>query len=172
MGRREQSLFEATVEVTAKMPWWLGLVLAAVAYFGLHAVASTPVPATTDLKQFGDSAVKQIYTTFAFVLQYLLPSAFIFRSIMSVFARRKRANLFTRATASSDAINRMTWRDFELLVAEYFRRRGFSVKELGGAGPDGGVDLIVSAGTDRYVVQCKKWKARQVGVAAVRSFTA
>ena len=62
----------------------------------------------------------------------------------------------------------MTWRDFELLVGEYFRRRGFSVQELGASGPDGGVDLIVSTGNDRYIVQCKKWRARQVGVATVR----
>jgi restriction system protein len=30
------------------------------------------------------------------------------------------------------------------------------------------VDLVMSRGSDRYFVQCKQWKARQVGVATVR----
>jgi len=62
----------------------------------------------------------------------------------------------------------MTWQQFERLVSEFFRRRGYSVKQIGGDGPDGGVDLVASKGTDRYFVQCKQWKARRVGVQTVR----
>ncbi len=62
----------------------------------------------------------------------------------------------------------MSWREFEQLVGEYFRLKGFSVAETGGCGADGGVDLVITPGSDRYFVQCKQWKARQVGVAPVR----
>jgi restriction system protein len=116
----------------------------------------------------GENAGRQLYTTLASFFLYILPLLFVLGSIVSVFARRKRANLFENAVANDDALSQMTWREFELLVGEYFRHRGFSVKEMGGGGADGGVDLIVSSGNDRYVVQCKKWKSKQVGVATVR----
>ncbi len=50
---------------------------------------------------------------------------------------------------------------------DYRRRQGFSVEESGGGGADGGVDLVLSRGSDRDFVQCKQWKARQVGVTTV-----
>jgi len=56
--------------------------------------------------------------------------------------------------------------EFERLVARTFRRQGYDVKEMGGAN-DGGVDLIVTKGTDRGLVQCKA-HARQVSPAVVR----
>jgi restriction system protein len=40
----------------------------------------------------------------------------------------------------------MTWREFEALVGEYFRLRGFAVTETGGGGADGGVDLMLTKG--------------------------
>lgn len=49
-----------------------------------------------------------------------------------------------------------------------FRRKGFTVEERGGSGPDGGIDLVLHAGNDKYLVQCKQWKAERVGVATVR----
>jgi restriction system protein len=62
----------------------------------------------------------------------------------------------------------MSWSQFEVLVAETFRRKGFSVEQRGGNGPDGGVDLVLRLGSDAYLVQCKQWKAQQVGVKTVR----
>src|SRR5258708_15004030 len=62
----------------------------------------------------------------------------------------------------------MSWREFETLVGEGFRRRGYSVKETGGGGPDGGVDLVLSKDGEKTLVQCKQWKAFKVGVSTVR----
>ena len=168
MARRKESTVGLIIEATSKLPWWVGLALAAVSYFVLHAIASTPIGTAADLKQLGESVGRQVYTTLAFYFQYILPALFVIGAILSAIGRRKRKSLFVQAATSDDALNRMTWQEFELLVGEYFRNRGFSVKEMGGGGADGGVDLIVSSGNDRYVVQCKKWRAKQVGVATVR----
>jgi len=62
----------------------------------------------------------------------------------------------------------LSWREFEPLVGEAFRHRGFEVTERGGAGPDGGVDLTLARGHERFLVQCKQWRAQQVGVSVVR----
>ncbi len=65
-------------------------------------------------------------------------------------------------------IRDMTWREFEMFVGEVFRRKGFRVRETGGYGADGGVDLELSAGSDRYLVQCKRWRANRVDAPTVR----
>jgi restriction system protein len=62
----------------------------------------------------------------------------------------------------------MGWRDFERLVGEVFRRQGFTVSGFGGQGPDGGVDLGLTKNGQRFLVQCKHWRKRQVGVTVVR----
>jgi restriction system protein len=62
----------------------------------------------------------------------------------------------------------MSWRQFEQLVGESFRLQGFSVLEMGGTGPDGGVDLILHKDGKRYLCQCKHWKTWAVGVGVVR----
>jgi restriction system protein len=62
----------------------------------------------------------------------------------------------------------MNWRDFELLVGEAFRLRGYSVEETGGGGADGGVDLRLRKGNEVFLVQCKQWRAYKVSVTVVR----
>ena len=57
------------------------------------------------------------------------------------------------------ALRRLDWFQFEKLVAAIYRGYGDSVERLGGAHPDGGVDLIVTAKTGRFVVQCKIGRA-------------
>ena len=69
---------------------------------------------------------------------------------------------------SADALNAITWSEFELLVGESFRLQGYKVIKAGGAGPDGGIDLIAVKGTEKFLDQCKQWKAFQVGVTTVR----
>jgi transposase len=69
---------------------------------------------------------------------------------------------------SSDALGDMTWREFEMLVGEGFRLQGYEVTETGGGGADGGVDLVLRKDREKYLVQCKQWKAFKVGVTVVR----
>lgn len=62
----------------------------------------------------------------------------------------------------------MTWTEFELLVGEAYRRRGYAVAEMGGPQADGGIDLILTHRGQQTYVQCKQWKALAVGVDVVR----
>jgi len=71
-------------------------------------------------------------------------------------------------TQAPDALAGMSWQEFELLVGEAFRLQGYEVSELGGAGPDGGVDLVLRKDKEKFLVQCKHWKAFKVGVQVVR----
>jgi restriction system protein len=66
-----------------------------------------------------------------------------------------------------ESLRTITWRVFEELVGEVYRRKGYSVTEYGGGGPDGGVDLVLKKGGERIFVQCKHWKM-DVGVKIAR----
>jgi len=65
----------------------------------------------------------------------------------------------------------MTWRDFERLIGEEFRRRGFIVTGFGGGipgGSGGSVDLALMRKGERFLVECKQWRKHRVDVTVVR----
>jgi restriction system protein len=170
MARRDQGLFDDLVDITSKVPWWVGVVLAIVTYLVLHSFATTGVAVTANTKNVGAVVSTQIYRTIAILGQYLLPGLFLIGAAVSAIGRRKRNALHVNVANAGvrSALEKMSWQEFEMLVGEFFRRRGFSVEETGVGGADGGVDLVVSRSADRYLVQCKQWKARQVGVETIR----
>ena len=69
-----------------------------------------------------------------------------------------------------EGLRSIDWFQFEKIVALAYRKRGFSVARRGGANPDGGIDLVLSKDGERFAVQCKHWKTRDVGVKALREF--
>ena len=65
----------------------------------------------------------------------------------------------------------ITWENFELLVGEIFRRKGFEVEISSGLGADGGKDLTLRRDGEVRLVQCKFFGAQnKVSVAAMREF--
>lgn len=167
---KKTSPLEDVIEIVSLLPWWAGVVLALVFYFWLHHVAAQPTVAPTDLKQMGSFVGGQLWRTLATFLQYVIPFACLIGSGISAYKRHERSELHlgVAKSPSRSALERMSWEQFERLVGETFRRKGFAVEERGGSGPDGGIDLVLRAGNDKYFVQCKQWKAERVGVATVR----
>lgn len=88
---------------------------------------------------------------------------------MSFLAQRKRSALVQDVVRFDNpvALNDMSWLEFEQMVGEVFRLKGFHVQETGGAA-DGGVDLVLTRNGGTYLVQCKQWKDYKVGVKVVR----
>jgi len=70
----------------------------------------------------------------------------------------------------SEKLRKIDWFQFEKLIELIYLHRGFAVKRLGGANPDGGVDLIIESPAERFVVQCKHWRKWTVGVRHIREF--
>jgi hypothetical protein len=65
----------------------------------------------------------------------------------------------------------LTSSEFEYFVGELFRREGWQVTETGRQdGPDGNIDLVLRHGSDRRIVQCKRWRSWHVGVNEIRAF--
>lgn len=93
--------------------------------------------------------------------------------IVSVMASIKAAAFSRRRTRLLEAhrdlasVKKLSWQDFELIVAEAYRRSGYAVQEVGQGGADGGVDLVLSRGGKTTLVQCKRWQSN-VGAPMIR----
>ena len=172
--RKKTSPAEDLMDLVAMLPWWAGLGLALVSYLLLHGVASQSVVAATQPGQMGAMLTQTLWKTFASVGQYVLPIICVAGAGMSAWRRRERKQLVVDVAQSkaSDALDGMSWREFEMLVGEGFRLQGYQVVETGGGGPDGGVDLVLTRpgknGGEKFLVQCKQWRAFKVGVDVVR----
>lgn len=167
MARRNQGLFADLMDISAKLPWWLEFVLAASIYLVLSSISLEPVSATA--QRPGQIAITAIVTTLIGIFKYLIPAAFVIGGLVSLLKQSRREKLYDYTSKGTDrsVLETMTWRQFEILVSEAFRRQGYSVQETA-AWADGGVDLVINKEGETYLVQCKQWKTSKVGVAKVR----
>ena len=170
MARRKSSPAEDFVDLIAKCPWWLGVALAALSYLALHHVASQPVASTAQPDQVGAMVTQTLWRTLAAAGQYVLPILCLAGAGISAWRRRERKQLVDNVVRNeaTSALDGMSWQQFERLVGEGFRLQGYRVLETGGGGADGGVDLVLNRDGEKYLVQCKQWRAFRVGVDVVR----
>ncbi|MRD49739.1 restriction endonuclease [Caenimonas koreensis DSM 17982] len=168
--RSKQGPLEDLMDVIALLPWWAGIALAVATYLGFHAFSASPPIKSVQPGQIGSAMTGVIISTVASVLQFLVPLVCVLGAGLSFIGRKKRKGLVASVTRSktADALNGMSWQEFELLVGEAFRIQGYQVTETGGGGADGGVDLVLRKGTETWLVQCKQWKAFMVDVSVVR----
>jgi restriction system protein len=154
MARRNGSL----LDLLTKSPWWVSVGLSVFACVALMHVL--PQMASDDwvFNSFS-KGVAQLAPLISLVL--LVPAAFSL-----VHSRRKRKLLDGQRDLLT--IRSLSWREFEALVGEAYRRLGYTVKENSGPGPHGGVDLTLRKDGDLVLVQCKQWKTMKVGVRTVR----
>jgi restriction system protein len=168
---RRQGFFDDLMSLGLKLPWKVGVAAAVVIFVVLHVVAvytQTPVSAKT-VADMGAVVQHQFIHVFAELFQYIIPVGLLIGTTVGYFKQRQSGALFASARQSPrPTITSMSWRDFERLVGEVFRRQGFTVSGFGGQGPDGGVDLGLTKNGQRYLVQCKHWRKRQIGVTVVR----
>ena len=139
MARRKGLLDEL-----AELPWPVPAVLGVVAFFYVRHVGG-------------------FLASLAFAVLVACEGA----ALVSFLNVRKRRALLEQQTGL-DSLVAMSWREFEMLVGEAFRRQGYVVEETGLGGADGGIDLILHRQGRTELVQCKQWRTRQVRPAVVR----
>lgn len=158
MPRREKNHIAA-------MPWPFGVVLGLVAFFGIRygigwyfSTAGGPA-----LKGAGELALGGAFTPLAWIVLAMCWIA----ALVSYLKQRQRKGLLN-AQSGLDSVRNISWREFEILVGEAYRRQGYRVEEQGLGGADGGIDLILRKDERIILVQCKRWQSRQVSVSTVR----
>lgn len=160
MARKGSDLPGNIIDAIARMPWWAGVALAFVAWLGFQRLALIEA----------ETAIDGVLRGLAAAFQYMLPSLLCAAAAISAWVHYRQYRNYANVAGEcgQDALEMLSWREFEQLVGEYFRRKGFNVEHRSGRRPDGGVDLVARIGDDRYLVQCKHWRVQRVGVAVVR----
>jgi restriction system protein len=106
-------------------------------------------------------------TTAAQAVAWLFGTLLLIPAITSLFRQRKCKQLII-LQKSIETLRETHWSDFEELVGEAFRRKGYSVSENMIGGADGGIDLSLSKDGKLHIVQCKQWRSSKVSVSVVR----
>lgn len=165
--RKKTSPIEDLLDIASSINWKISLVIAVISYFFFHYFAIQALPVATDLHSVANSFGKQLFITFSKFLQYIIPIVFIIGACVSSFKAKNRVKLLDKQSGI-ESIRDMSWQDFELLVGEAFRRKGFEVRKVGGGGADGGIDLVLTKNGKKSIVQCKRWKTFSIGVPLIR----
>jgi restriction system protein len=154
MSRRNGSILDDLV----LLPWWVNVILAFIVYVLLKYL----IPIMT----FKNPIFKGMAIG-APSLAPLFAGLLLMVAALSAFNAWRKGELLDRQKGVR-TLRQISWREFEDLVGEAYRRKGYSVAETGGGGADGGVDLILRKGGEKLLVQCKHWKMYKVGVKIVR----
>jgi len=148
----------AGIEQLVKLPWQASAGLCVIAFVCLRWIIPACLAGNEMLL-----GIKMLSVTLA-------PLAAGFIALIacgSFFFGRKQRTLVDNQT-SLESLCQVSWKEFELLVAEAYRRQGYEVEYSLGKGADGGVDLQLRKAGRRLLVQCKRWKTYSVGAPVVR----
>ena len=169
--RRKSTTFVDLLTIVAWFPWWVGVLIGVIGYVVLHRLATPTQAVAMQPDQMANFVTHAMVTALASIGQFVVPLIGILGAGTSFFKRKKRIALLsdTALSQSVSVIDGMSWHEFELLVGEAYRQQGYRVTETGGNGPDGGVDLMLTKGGEKFFVQCKHWRAFKVGVEVVRA---
>lgn len=92
---KDQGFFEALFGIAAKIPWWLGVGLAVVLYFILHAMATASTPAARNVGELNSFIVSQMFRLFAAIGQYVVPLALLMGAAVSAYRRSQVPRIFS-----------------------------------------------------------------------------
>jgi restriction system protein len=149
---------ETILNLLAEAPWWVSVVVAGAAFLALRYI----LPGIS-----GDNLVLKAVARTAHNLAPWVSLCFLLPAPISAYHSWRKRKLLD-SQKDLNAIRSLGWREFEELVGEAYRRQGYTVRENPGAGPDGGIDLVLSKDGNTYLVQCKQWRSMKIGVKIVR----
>lgn len=153
MARKRNEIMDLLVV----LPWWVSMIFSGLLYITLAHIA----PALPVENVFLQPMLKALPHLAPFALVFLIAAP------ISAFNQRRKKQLLDKQKGI-DSIRDLSWKAFEELVGEAFRRRGYAVVENSAVGADGGVDLRLAKDGQTHLVQCKQWRSQKVGVSVVR----
>jgi len=146
------------LDVIGEFPWWAIIILA----FAVFVSFKYWIP-TIEFKNIFFNAMAKGLPAFAPYAAGLL----LLVAGKSAYNSWRKGNLLEKQK-DINSIRLISWQEFEELVGEVYRRKGYHVTEFGGGGADGGVDLILKRNGEVIFIQCKHWRMDKVGVSIVR----
>ena len=140
------------------VPWWIGLIIAVVTYITMKYLLPS-----IESKNIIINSLFKVSPNLAPLFSGLV----VLAAVKSAFDSWRKGELLGKQK-DIKSIKSINWQEFEELVGEIYRRKGYKVTETGKGGADGGVDLVLKRNGEVIYVQCKQWRMDRVGVQTVR----
>lgn len=171
MGRKRTTVLDDIIGIGSVLPWLASLVAAAATWLFFQRLAQIEPGTPTGIESMGEVMVRQMIITFS----YVAPSLLLLGAAITGLKNFSRSMTYDSVKGAgsflwrnrTDKVDALSWRQFENLIHEYFRRNGYAVTEAV-TGPDGGVDLHLRKDGANATVQCKHWRKKKVDVRIVR----
>jgi restriction system protein len=156
-GMMARGTSSALLDDRVELPWWVGVVIAAIIYVFLKWVFPLAAGSDEFLAQLAATAQSSAG---------LLALIFLALAGLSLFLayRRRRVLDLEMSLATLRALPR---RRFEQFAAEAFQYQGYAVSETGSGG-NCAVDFILRRGNEKVLLQCRRWRSETIDIAPVR----
>jgi len=165
-----EELLDELFAMFKAVPWWIGPITVA----SVFAAFKWAIPWLMLLIDGGADTPIKLGEMVGTISKFIAPIAALLVTVVwlaALVAKRLDAHRLDKQR-NIDTIRQLSWREFEQLLAEAYRRQGYRVTDTGQnqghAQPDGGIDLILKRDGQTTLVQCKQWKAQKVGVKIAR----
>ncbi len=160
--RDDTTLFDIWFEFLKDIPAWVGPVVAVSAFLILRYIVPIVFPAPKTGFSTG-SILNPLLPMLAWIMGGGLLVAWVAAEAHKLSNRMR----FDRQ-AGIGSIRKLPWQEFEHLIAEAYRRRGYTARVVGSPAGDGGVDVELTRPGETVLIQCKHWQEWKVGVQVVR----
>jgi restriction system protein len=160
--RRDETFFDNMLDLLTVTPAWVGPVLAA-ALFVVVRFMLPPLFGPRDDGPDTGIVIRQVLPVVALFLGGLVMLAWLVAEFTKFLDRRRLDE-----QTGLDSIRELSWQEFERLVCEAYRRKGYLAETVGSASSDGGVDIRLTGHGETVLVQAKHWRVYRVGVRVVR----
>jgi restriction system protein len=149
---------ESFGDMLLKLPWWISALLGIFGFVVIVLGVSIWV---------GQDSTRRLIAAGIAPLSFLILGLFSIFAAASYWFSKYRERLVDSQN-SLMSLHNLSWKQFEFMVAEAYRRQGYAVDYSFNRGADGGIDLTLRREGKTSLVQCKQWKVYSVGVSVVR----
>lgn len=148
------------IDFLAQIPWWINVALSA----SLYVLLKFAVPYFETQSTLVNEVHVSLAPLFAPVIALALLSPISFSLLKS--NRKKKLNGLKDEIQS---IQGLQWQQFKELVAEAYRHSGFILMENSTFTADPRVDIVMRKSANLYLVQCRYWQNRKLGIREVKN---
>jgi restriction system protein len=148
------------VDFLAQIPWWISVTISASLYVLLKFVVPYVETQSTLVNETHISLGPFLAPVVA--LAFLSPITF---SLLKSSRKKKLHELRDEI----QLIQNLAWPQFKERVAEAYRRNGYNIMENSAFTADPSVDLVMRKSANLYLVQCRYWQNRKLGLREVKN---
>ncbi len=148
------------IDFLSQIPWWISVTLSALFY----SLLKFGVPYFEAQSTLVNEVHISMGPIFAPVVALALLSPVTFSLLKS-----KRKKKLDELKNEIQSIQELSWQQFKEIAAEAYRRTGYTIMENSSFTADPSVDLVMRKSANLYLVQCRYWQNRKLGIREVKN---